>query len=276
MGERQMSESAMVEAAQLSIYPNAAAAMTEAGTGWFGKGLAVMAARHAVTAWAAGGNGDDSGLAAMADIPERVTWLLFPDGDHAWRDQWVVAPDPLVTELTIWRLEPAADPPELNVQWRFAGRQHWLGTGPDAAAPHDGGEETFVGMLTLKITGSGSGDWPWQLTLANVRTLDQYLGYTFETGVETEDECRRRTGADGPLAPTDDYLLVADFAEHDVKFGSTATAEVSSDPAPTRDEAVRLVEPAMQEECVRGRGGEVGDWRPSLSHLRVIRLLGPA
>ena len=30
------------------------------------------------------------------------------------------------------------------------------------------------------------------------------------------------------------------------------------------------------DECVRWRGGVVGDYRPSLSSLRVIRLKGPA
>jgi len=63
---------------------------------------------------------------------------------------------------------------------------------------------------------------------------------------ETEEECRERTGARVPLMPTDTYLLVADFAEHDEKFGSTATIEVSSDPAPTREETARLAEQAMQ------------------------------
>jgi len=32
----------------------------------------------------------------------------------------------------------------------------------------------------------------------------------------------------------------------------------------------------MQQERVRWRGGDVGDWHPTLRHLRVIRLLGPA
>jgi hypothetical protein len=271
-----MNESAMVEAAELDVYPNAAAAMTEAGSGWFGQELAVMAARHAVTAWAAAVNGDDSALAAMADIPERVPWLMFPEGDHPWQPQWVVAPSPVLTELTITRLEPSADPPELGVQWWFTGRQRWLGTEPDGTGGHDGEQGAFVGSLMLNITGSGSGDWPWQLTLGHVRTLDQYLGYTFASGTETEEECRQRTGATGSLTPTADYLLVADFADHDMKFGATVTAEVSSDPAPTRDEAARLVEPAMQAECVRRNGGDVGDWYPSLNHLRVTRLLGPA
>jgi hypothetical protein len=30
------------------------------------------------------------------------------------------------------------------------------------------------------------------------------------------------------------------------------------------------------DECVRWRGGVAGDYRPSLSSLRVIRLKGPA
>jgi hypothetical protein len=39
----------MVEAAELNVYPNAAATMTEAGRGWSGRELAVQAARQAVT-----------------------------------------------------------------------------------------------------------------------------------------------------------------------------------------------------------------------------------
>ena len=274
IGKGEMSESEMVEAADLEVYPDAAAAMTEAGQGWFGRELAVKAARQAVIAWATAVNGDQTALAALADIPDRVDWLIFPESDHPWREQWAVAPDPVVTELTIWNLQPAADPPELNVQWRFSARQRWSDPDrADTAGPVDD-ELPFVGMLTLKFTGSGPR--PWRLTLAHVRTLDDYLGYTFASGTETEEECRQRTGAREPLAPTDTYLLVADFAEHDEKFGSIATVEVSSDPAPTREEAARLVEPAMQAECVRWRGGVADEYHPSLARLRVIRLLGPA
>ena len=109
-----------------------------------------------------------------------------------------------------------------------------------------------------------------------MQTLDDYLGYTFAASTETVQECLQRTTAREPLAPTDTYLLVADFTEDDVKFGSAVRVEVSSDPAPTREEAARLVEPAIQQECVRWRGGAVGEWYPTLRHLRVIRLLGPA
>jgi hypothetical protein len=273
-----MNESEMVEAAELDVYPDAAAAMTEAGAGWFGRELAVGAARHALTAWATAVNGDQTALAAIAD-PDRVDWLLYPESYHTWRRQWVIAPGPVLTELAITRIETAAEPPQLDVKWQFTGRRRWVEAGPEASGPETAGERdderAFVGILGLTLTGSGA--WPWRLgSGSHVQTLDDYLGYTFASSTETEDECRQRTGAPEPLAPTDTYLLVADFAEHDEKFGSTATVEVSSDPAPTREEAARLVEPAMQAECVRWRGGVAGEWYPSLAHLRVIRLLGPA
>lgn len=268
----------MVEAAELDVYPDAAAAMTKAGGGWFGTELAVKAARHAVTAWAMAVNGDQTALAAIAD-PERVDWLLYPESYHSRRRQWVIAPGPALTELAITRIEIDAEPPQLAVKWQFTGRRRWVEAGPEAFGPETAGkrgdELAFVGILGLTLTGSGP--WPWRLDSgSHVQTLDDYLGYTFAGSTETEEGCRERTDAREPLAPTDTYLLVADFAEHDEKFGSTATVEVSSDPAPTREEAARLVEPAMQAECVRWRGGVAGDYRPSLSSLRVIRLLGPA
>jgi hypothetical protein len=271
-----MSEAEMVEAVELDIYPTATAAMTEAGRRWCGRELAVKAARHAVIAWAMAVNDDQTALAAIAD-PDRVDWLLHPESYHSSRRQWVTAPCPVLTELAITRIETDAEPPQLAVKWQFTGRRRWddLGSGgPQTAGEHDD-ELAFVGILGLTL--SGSEPWPFSLDSgSHVLTVDDYLGYTFASSTETEEECRQRTGAREPLVKTDTYLLVADFAEHDEKFGSTATVEVSSDPAPTREEAAGLVEPAMQAECVRWRGGVAGDWRPSLGSLRVIRLLGPA
>jgi hypothetical protein len=166
------------------------------------------------------------------------------------------------------------------VKWQFTGRRRWVDAEPGAASgaqtPGERDDElAFVGILGLTFTGPGA--WPWRLgSGSHVQTLDDYLGYTFASSAETAEECRERTGAREPLAPTDTYLLVADFTEDDVKFGSTARVEVASDPAPTREEAARLVEPAMQAECVRWRGGVAGEYHPSLARLHVIRLLGPA
>ena len=273
-----MNEAEMVEAVELDVYPNAAATMTEAGRGWFGRELAVKAARQAVTAWAMAVNGDQTALSAIAD-PDRVDWLLYPESYHSWRRQWVITPGPVLTELAITRIETDAEPPQLAVKWQFTGRRRWVEAGPEASGLQVAGERddqlAFVGILGLALTGSEP--WPWRLDSgSHVLTLDDYLGYTFASSTETEEECRERSAAREPLAVADTYLLVADFAEHDEKFGSTATVEVSSNPAPTREEAARLMEPAMQAECVRRRGGAAGDYRPSLSSLRVIRLLGPA
>lgn len=266
----------MVAAASLDAYPAAAATMTESGSGWFGTVMAGKAARLAVAAWVTAVNGDESALAAMADA-DAAHWLLNPV-----RKKWVIAAGPLVTEIVIWQLDTAADPPELGVQWRFTGRQRIqpapeLGAVmPGAVLPWDwaDGEQSFVGMLTLKFTGPGG--WPWRLTRGHVSTLDAHLGYTFVSRFETAEEYRRRTGTspgDGVLVPTGTYLLDAGIAEHDVKWGSSARLEVSSDPAPTRAEAEKLIWPAIWEQTRRALGE--GDWRPSLGSLHMTRLLGP-
>lgn len=270
-----MSEFEMVAAASLDAYPAAAAAMTAAGGGWFGTVMAGQAARRAVAAWLAAVNGDESALASIADA-DAAHWLLNPV-----RKQWVVAAGPVVTEIVISGADPAADPPELRVTWRFTGRQRIESTlepplGPGDAVPSDwtDREQIFAGLLTLEFSGSGA--WPWRLSHGHVETLDAHLGYTFVSRFETPEEYRRRTGTSagaGVLLPTDTYLLVAGFAEHDEKFGSSARLEVSSDPAPTRAEAEKLSWPAIWAETRRALGE--GEWRPSLGWLDMIRLLGP-
>jgi hypothetical protein len=170
-----MTEFEMVDAISVDAYPVAAAAMTEAGQGWFGPDLAGKAARLAVAAWAAAVNGDDALLA----------------------------------------------------------RGH-------------------------------------------VSPLDEYLGYTFASRFETAEECRRRTGTsagDGVLVPSGTYLLHWGFFDHDIKWGSSAELEVSSDPAPTREEAEKLIWPAIWAQTARSPGK--GDWQPSLSSLSMTRLLEP-
>jgi hypothetical protein len=269
-----MSEFEMVAAVSVDASPVVAAAMTAAGDGWFGTVMAGKAARLAVAAWAAAVNGDDALLASIADR-SAARWLLNPV-----RKAWAIAAGPLVTEMMIWKVEPAAEPAELGVSWRFTGRQRPVEPTPEPglALPHGwtDEEQIFVGNMTLAFTGPGSGGWPWRLARGHVSTLDDYLGYTFTTRFETAEECRRRTGTsagDGVLVPTDTYLLDAGFAEHDVKWGSSAELEVSSDPAPTREEAEKLIWPAIWAQTDRVLGE--GEWRPSLGSLRMTRLLGP-
>jgi hypothetical protein len=193
---------------------------------------------------------------------------------------WVIAAGPLVTGITIWKAEPAAEPAELGVIWRFTGRQRPLAHEPEPGFARPRGrtavEQIFVGNMTLAFTASGSGAWPWRLAQGSVSTLDDYLGYTFVSRFETAEEYRRRTGTSagvGVLVPSDTYLVDAGFFDHDIKWGSSAQLEVSSDPPPTREEAEKLIWPAIRAQTERDLGP--GDWRPSLSSLRMTRLLGP-
>jgi hypothetical protein len=269
-----MTESEMVEAISVDANPVAAAVMTEAGEGWFGAAMVAKEARLAVAAWATAVNGDDTRLASMAD-PDAANWLLYPV-----RKAWAIASGPVVTKITIWTVKPAAEPPELGVTWRFTGRQRPVEPRPpEPGLARPSGwtdvEQVFVGNLTLAFTGPTA--WPWRLAHGRVSTLDDYLGYKFISRFETAEECRRRletSAGDGMLVPTNTYLLVAGFAEHDYKFGSSARLEVSSEPVPTREEAEKLIWPAIWAETRRALGEE--DWRPSLGWLDMIRLLGPA
>ncbi len=61
------------------------------------------------------------------------------------------------------------------------------------------------------------------------------------------------------------------FAEHDEKFGSSATVDVRRDVPPEREEAAELLGPAIDAEVTRALGP--GDWRPSMNWLDVIELL---
>jgi hypothetical protein len=274
-----MSEFDMVARASLEVYPAVAATLTEAGEGWFGPDMTAQVARRAIAAWAAAVNGDDAPLAAMAD-GDAAHWLLNPV-----RKAWAIAPGPVVTGITIWAIDRLADPAELSVSWRFTGCQRPVEPTPEPGLALPTGwsdeQQVFVGMITLAFTGPLA--WPWRLTSGHVSTLDDHLGYRFVSRLETVAQYQRRTGAGtgaeagvgvGDLAPTDAYLLDAAFAEHDERLGSSAQLEVSSDPAPTRAEAEKLIWPAIWAECERALGP--GEWRPSLGTLTMIRLLGPA
>ena len=133
------------------------------------------------------------------------------------------------------------------------------------------GETTFVGLLDLTLTGSGQ----WQLSSGHVDTLDGYLGYAFTSRRETPDEYRKRTGSaavPAPAGPPRVFRLTSGFAEHDEKLGSTASVDVLRETAPTRDEAEKLIQPAIWDATVQALGD--GDWRPSMNWLDVIELLG--
>jgi hypothetical protein len=103
--------------------------------------------------------------------------------------------------------------------------------------------------------------------------------YVFTSRPETGEEYTKRTGAAPPAAGSAGpqprlFRIVAGFAEHDEKFGSTAVAEVARTTAPTRADAEQLIWPAIRAQTANALGA--GDWRPSMNWLDVIELLaGP-
>jgi hypothetical protein len=276
MSESAMSEhenAGLVEGARLEVSPAVAETMRSAGShdDRLDAPHVTHAARLAVAAWLRAVDGHAAALTALAE-PEAVHWLL-----HPVRKNWQVAPGPSVTQIRIWGLEAGAEPPKLNLSFQFTG--HRKLADPDLADPDladriaaaAAAETVFAGLLSLVLQGTG----PWRLASGHVQTLDEFLGYTFTSRQETPGEYAERTGSPEPpeaAGPARRFRLTAGFFEHDVRFGSSVTIEVQREAARARDEAVQLVWPAIEQETARALGE--GDWRPSLSSLTVVELLG--
>ncbi|HUD39451.1 MAG TPA: hypothetical protein VMR14_21320 [Streptosporangiaceae bacterium] len=270
----------MLEAASLRIRPYVAEAIVAAGEGddQFGLDRVRRTARLAVAAWALAVNGDDSLLRGLAPSDNTRYFLVHPA-----MERWEVLPGPLVTSIEVIRLEVGADPPELGVQFEFAGRQRFTdGDGNRDPIRPDGDETLLIGSLYLEPSDAGS--WPWQLARGYVQTLDKYLGYVFTSLRESAEDYQKRTGlpadqvlerleARSPATAGHErrFKIVAGFAEHDVRFGSEASVEVVRDAPPTRYEAVDLVWPTVEEVTEQALGP--GDWRPSLSWVDLIELI---
>lgn len=167
-----MNVAEMVAAADFDAYPAVVATMAEADDSRFASVAVGKAVRLVVAAWVAAVNGDQGALASIAD-DDAAHWLMNPV-----EKPWVIAPGPLVTQIRIWKVDPAAEPPEIGVDWRFTGRQRRIefASEPGRTEPWDltDAEQTFVGNMTLALTGSDP--WPWRLARGTVSTLDADLG----------------------------------------------------------------------------------------------------
>lgn len=270
-GELAVSESEsarLVQAAGVEIRTSAAEAMRQAAALDHRYSAAHVSGtvRQVLAAWVMAVDGDGTALAAIAE-PGAAHDLLHPGGGSPWQ----VTPGPRVTRIEVWGLEPDRAPPELRAQFRFTGHRRFDDPNRSEQA---GADPNFVGSLGLKLPDSG----PWQLFYGRIETLDEYEHYVFVSRRETPAEYRRRTGSSArPVAaagPVRGYRIIAGFAEHDERFGSQAEVEVSLPAAPTREEAVRLVWPAVEEETTRALGE--GAWRPSLNWVDVFELLDGA
>jgi hypothetical protein len=261
MGESESARS--VQAASLYFFAPVAETIRHAGAGndWLSADRVSQAARQAVAAWAMAADGDDTALAAIAE-PDAAHWLM-----HPVRKPWQVAPGPRVTRIEIRGLEADVEHARLRVAFQFAGRRHY--EDPAQARGDADSVTVFVGMLDLELAGSGA----CRISSGRVQTLDDFLGYAFTSRRETTEEYRQRTSSSarpGALGPGHRFRLKASFADHDEKFGSSAEIDVVRQAAPDRDEAVRLVWPAVEAETSRALGE--GDWRPSLNSLEVVEL----
>ena len=255
----------MVQAASLEVYPSVAEVMRLAGArdNRLGADIVTRTARLAVAAWVMAVDGDEATITAIAR-PEAAYFLMHPG-----QESWQVTPGPKVTRISVTGLDTDASPPELRVKFEFTGRRRF----EDPRKAGADGEMQFTGILSLTLHDAGS--WPWQLTSGHVATLDEFLGYVFTSRRESPEEHRRRTSSStGPAAaePPATFRLVAGFAEHDERLGSSASVDVHLETAPTREEAEKLVWPAIWAECLRALGP--GEWRPTMLWLDLIELLG--
>jgi hypothetical protein len=256
-----------VSTASVIIRPAVTEAIGQAGDARLSADQVTAAARQAVEAWAGALAGNGAALAAMAST-DAAHWLL-----HPVRKNWQVAPGPAVTEIDVWGLNAGAQPPVLKVSFRFTGTQVFDVPDGDAGAAAEGaGSDTdFVGMLNLRFAGTAG----WQVASGHVRTLDDFLGYVFISRHETQEEHLERAGAARSAASTAAadqraFRITAGFAEHDARFGASVSVYAQMASAPAREEAVRLVWPAVVQETARALGA--GDWQPSLNWLDVVEL----
>ena len=166
-----MSQRAPSSAASLTIRLTVGEAISVANDARLSADHLTGAARQAVAAWVRAVAGDGTELASMTS-ENTAHWLLHPPNER-----WQVAPGAVVTEIEIWRLDAAAEPPSLRVSFRFAGRQRFgeSEAGYRAGGGEAGDDTLFTGELNLTLASSGG----WRLASGHVRTLDDFYGYVF-------------------------------------------------------------------------------------------------
>jgi hypothetical protein len=219
----------------------------------------IQLAQEAVAAWVSAVDGDDRALAALGG-PDATSWLTQPVNDKTTR----LSPGARVTAIEISGVNTDRFPARLDVRFEFTGR--WR----SASAKDD---TEFVGFLKLDLDGTESR--PWRLTAGYLQRLSSWLGYQFTSRSETPEEYQRRTGsaaAPVPAAAQDRvFRLTAGFAEHDERYGGSASVQVVRPAALSRAEAETLIWPAIETATQQALGP--GDWYPSLNWLEVIELL---
>jgi hypothetical protein len=87
--------------------------------------------------------------------------------------------------------------------------------------------------------------------------------------------CTGSSASPVAVLPLRTFRLTVGFADHDVRFGSSAWIRVQQEIAPAREEAGKMIWPAIWKVTQKALCD--GDWRPPLSWLDVTELLdGPS
>jgi hypothetical protein len=101
-------------------------------------------------------------------------------------------------------------------------------------------------------------------------------GGSYTAGQETARQYQDRTGATGPppapAGPRRRFRVTCGFFEHYVYTGGGVAVTARLAAAPAWNDAVQLVLPAVFASLTRSTG--LSDWRPTISRLDVLELLG--
>ncbi|MDO8187607.1 Tim44-like domain-containing protein [Conexibacter sp. JD483] len=174
--ERRMQDASLLEVAALDRLPEGVSTADVARLDYAGNGRAAAldlslvdgrwapdvleaSVRRAVAAWAEAVDGADSDLLDVA-TPEAAQVLLHP-GDPSGQTRLVIR-GPVVRQLTIVALDPAAQPPTMTVEAEVRGRRYIEDR--DTAAVLRGSkqtETTATERWTLAL--AGPDDRPWQV-----------------------------------------------------------------------------------------------------------------
>lgn len=172
-------EQAVAEALPADVAPAEVASLEFAGDaraaaldlsladGRFAPDVLEVAARRAVAAWTEAIDGDDQALKQIAD-PQAIEQLLYP-GDPSHRTRLVVR-GAAVKEIRITGLDPAASPPQMELEIELHGARYIEDR--DTAAVIAGSQtraSSFVEHWTLALTGDERE--PWRIVRAGTGAL---------------------------------------------------------------------------------------------------------
>jgi hypothetical protein len=239
--------------------------------GRFDPAFVAASVRRILAAWAASATaGEDGPLAAVAP-PEAVQIMLHPDRSRP-RARLIVR-GLQVSRIYLSSIAPHLDPPRMSVEISGTG-QRYLAEPPGGPGPAADGDALARFTEHWSLTADGARPWPWRLSFGYPEMVEDAGSYHFISRPESPAEYRRRTGRAWPATgpPARRFRIQADYAEHDEKIGGGVHAFVDRATAPSRAEAEQVAWPLI-DAAVRGRLGP-GDWRPSLSTIEVLWLIG--